>query len=188
VAHASQAGTDRRLPAAETRGDVVPGHVVELGELAAERSERAAALAARVFLEGDDHVAPGPQAVDTLDRGQHRLVGLADHGLGAVVDHGADQRLLVGEVVIDLRTAHPGLSPDLLQSGPSDALLQDEAGGSGHDPLPRLRALAGQSALGPPGAVVARHEFTIPVLDWTFQFLSGNSGSYNPFLRKEALP
>src|SRR2546430_11212564 len=49
------------------------------------------------------------QAVDAVDRGQHRLVGLADHGLGAVVDHGADQRLLVGEVVVDLRAAHPGL-------------------------------------------------------------------------------
>src|SRR5215475_1630566 len=168
VAHAVQAGTDRRLPAAEARGDVVPGHVVELGEFAAERSERAAALAARVFLDRDDRVPPGPQAVDSLDRGQHRLVGLADHGLGAVVNYGAHQRLLVGEVVVDLRAAHPGLGPDLLQGGAGDALLQDEVGSCRHDLLPRLRALAGQSAFRPPGAGVARHELTLPVLDCIF--------------------
>ena len=115
-------------------------------------------------------------------------MGLADHGLGAIVDHGADQRLLVGEVVVDLRAAHPGLGPDLLQGGAGDALLQDEAGSCRHDLLPRLRALAGQSAFGPPGAGVARHELTVPVLDWTFQFSSCNSGSYNPVFRKEALP
>ena len=48
VAHALQAGPDGCFPAAASCRDVVPGHVVQLGEFAAERSERAAALAARV--------------------------------------------------------------------------------------------------------------------------------------------
>src|SRR5207244_7619319 len=74
VTHAVQAGPDGCFPAAASCRDVVPGHVVELGEFAAERSERAASLAARVFLDGDDRVPPGPEAVDALDRGQHRLV------------------------------------------------------------------------------------------------------------------
>jgi Rhodopirellula transposase DDE domain/Helix-turn-helix of DDE superfamily endonuclease len=66
-----QASTDRRLPPAEARGDVVPGDVVELGEFAAERSERAAALAVETGLEiACCHFPPGTSKWNKVE---HRL-------------------------------------------------------------------------------------------------------------------
>ena len=89
----------------------------------------------------------------------------------AVVDYRA--QTLVGETHEPMLAAIEGIDglvPDVIQGGTGDALGQDEAGRGRHDPLPRLRALAGQSAVGPPGTGVARHEAILPILDCAFQF------------------
>ena len=59
VAQVLQACSDGFFPADASCGDVVSGDVIELGEFAAERSERAASLAAGVLGDGDDLVPPG---------------------------------------------------------------------------------------------------------------------------------
>ena len=60
-------------------------------------------------------------------------------------DHGVDQRLLVGEVVVELRARDPGRLLDVLDAGPGDAALEDQLRRRADDPLARLRALAGEA-------------------------------------------
>ena len=57
----------------------------------------------------------------------------------SVIDDRADQGLLVLEVVVHLRAAHPGRRPDVLQRRLGHAALEDELRRGRHDPLPGLR-------------------------------------------------
>ena len=78
IAHAAQASPDGSLSASASWRDVVPGNVVELGEFAAEQSERAAAMAVGVFLDGDDLVPPCPGGSRSLDRDQQHATMSAE--------------------------------------------------------------------------------------------------------------
>ena len=89
VAHALQAGPDGCFPAAAPCRDVVPGHVVKLGEPAARRSGRAASLAARSGVTrraaGSARVAPGglPQLEPAAGKGMHEAARVAGQGLAS---------------------------------------------------------------------------------------------------------
>jgi NAD(P)-dependent dehydrogenase (short-subunit alcohol dehydrogenase family) len=58
-------------------------------------------------LQIHQQIPPGPQRRQRVQPAQQRLLG-RQHLLGLMGDHCPDQRRLVGEVVVDLRGAHPG--------------------------------------------------------------------------------
>ena len=97
----------------------------------------------------DQEVPPCPQALQAVQRGQHRFLA-ADDGLGLVLDDRLNQGLLVLEVVIDLRAAHPGGRPDILDGRPGDAAVEHQLGRRRDNPLPGLLALRRQPARHPP--------------------------------------
>ena len=91
------------------------------------------------------HARPaGRQRVEVV---QMRALGVQDR-VRLVVDDRADQRLLVLEVVVHLRAAHPGRRPDVLQRRLGHAALEDELRRGRHDPLPGLAPPAGQPSFG----------------------------------------
>ena len=141
--HGPQPVADPGLPAAESAGHGHPRRVVDLGHLGAQGADRAAAAALKRALVLDQHVTPGPQAGHRVQVVEVGPLGLQDR-VGLVVDDGADQRLLVLEVVVHLRAAHPGGRPDVLQRGLGRAALEDELRRGRDDPLPGLAPAAGQ--------------------------------------------
>jgi hypothetical protein len=79
-----------------------------------------------------------------------RALGVQD-GVGLVVDDGADQGLLVLEVVIHLRAAHPGRRPDVLQRRLGHAALEDELRRGRDDPLTARSSTSTAAATRPSG-------------------------------------
>jgi hypothetical protein len=141
--HLPQADPDRVFPAPEASRDGGSGLRLGLGYLAAEGSDRAAALAVEVALVLDDEVAPGAEAVKGAEV---ELLLAGDDRAGLVVDHGPDEGELVVEVVIKLRAADVRGRPHVLDRRGRDAAIEDQPGGGVDDPLAGLPALTGQPA------------------------------------------
>ena len=72
---------------------------------------------------GDDHVAPGLEPSGAAEIG---LPLVADDGIRLVVDDRLNQLVLVGEVVVELRAAHLGRRPDVVEGGAGDAALVNQ--------------------------------------------------------------
>ncbi len=137
---AQTVGYDGR-PAVESGGDQRPGLGVHLGELAAERSERAAPLRLPARHQRDHHVPPG---AEPFEAAEVSLSLVAQDGVGLAVDDRLDELVLVGEVVVELRSADLRRRPHVIERGAGDAPLVDQLGGSVHDPRPGTRPLGGE--------------------------------------------
>jgi hypothetical protein len=96
----------------------------------------------------DQEVTPCPQAGHRVQVVQVVALSIKD-GVGLIVDDRAHQRLLVLEVVVDLRPADPGGRPDVLQGGFRHPVVEHQPRRRGDDPLPGLTPPLGQR---PPGA------------------------------------
>src|SRR5258705_12895297 len=96
---------------------------------------------------GQHKLAPGLESVDGAQLGMfcggNTRVSLA-------IDDRPDQRLLVREVVIELRVAHRGRGFDVLEGGRSHAAFMDQLGGGINDPD------TGPLPLGRQGSLLAR--------------------------------
>src|SRR5258705_1565912 len=96
---------------------------------------------------GQHKLAPGLESVDGAQLGMfcggNTRVSLA-------IDDRPDQRLLVREVVIELRVAHRGRGFDVLEGGRSHAAFMDQLGGGINDPD------TGPLPLGCQGSLLAR--------------------------------
>ena len=168
--HGPEPVADPGLPAAEAPGHGHAGGVVDLGHLGAQGADRAAAAAPERALVLDQEVTPGPQAGQRVEVVQVRALGVQDR-VGLVIDDRADQGLLVLEVVVHLRAAHPGRRPDVLQRGLGHAALEDELRRGRHDPLPGLAPPAGQPSFGhamkPSTNWIGQPSFRLPL--WVMQ-------------------
>src|SRR5439155_25541810 len=110
-------------------------------------------------LQFNDEVAPGSQGIEAVEPAQARLLGVKD-GLGGEADHRPHERLLVSEVVVELRAAHAGRRTYVFGGGAGHTLLEHELRRRGHDPVPGGLTLAGPPS-GPRGSVVASHHFRL---------------------------
>src|SRR5260370_24566525 len=72
--HAPEPGADALFPAREARGDLRAGLVVGLGELAAQRSDRAAAAAFELLLVLDQELPPCPHSLQSVHLCHHRFL------------------------------------------------------------------------------------------------------------------
>ena len=152
VAHAGQAGADRSLPPFEAVDEVRSRARVVVGELGRDRPDGAAANAVTLLLQVDEQVTPAierVEAVELVEDGSLR----GEDSVGLVSDHGPDQVVLVGEVVIQLRRADSRAELDVLDAGAGDAVGEDQFGGrlddarSGEGPFAVNFRVAGDALL-----------------------------------------
>jgi len=87
-----------------------------LEELAGEASEGAATLALDLTSAFDQEIAPCPEGFQTVEACEMRLLAFEECS-GLMCDDGADESLLVAEVVVELRGAYSGPVLDVLPAG-----------------------------------------------------------------------
>src|ERR1700728_711734 len=98
--HLPKAVPNGGFPTLEPVGDLGSGFRIGLGQFTSDRADWAAAAAVEFPLVLDHPVAPGAQAVQAAEI-ERLLPG--DDRVGLVLDHSANQRGLVIEVVVELR-------------------------------------------------------------------------------------
>ena len=141
--HAGEAVADRRLPSLEACGEVGSGVRVVVGEFGRDGSDRAAAGAVPLLLQVDQQVAPAFERGEAVELVEHRSLR-GQHAVGLVGDDGADEVVLVGEVVIHLRRADTGPPLDVLDAGAGDTVGEHQLGSGGDDARPGRQALGGE--------------------------------------------
>ena len=108
---------------------------------------------------------------------QMGALGVQDR-LGLVVDDRPDQRLLVLEIVVHLRAAHPGRRPDVLQRGLGHTPVEHQLRRGRDDPLPGVAAPARQPP--PVPRPVRAHSDTVSQTGLDNPIFCCHSGSHNP--------
>ncbi len=133
----SQPIADGGCPLIEPRRDERSGLGVTLGELTNERAKLAAPPSFGALRCGDHHVPPGFDSVHAAER-----VTLAIYdGLGLVIDDRLHEVVLVGKVVVHLRSADFRRRPDVFQCRARHSTLMDQGGGVLHYSCPGARSL-----------------------------------------------
>src|SRR5260221_4650139 len=176
--HPQETGHDAGLPAFERRREHHPGFGLYLGELGTERADRTAAAPVRVAGVLNHEVTPLPEAIEAAEVD---LLLRADGHVGLALDDCTDQRRLVFEVVVELRTAHVRTVAHFLDRRAGNALLIDQLRRSVDDPPARRGALARQPR---PIRARGRHgEKYTPKMAFTFHTGLWHNGIYVPLLR-----
>ena len=136
-----------------------------IGEFARERSQRAS-LALCGLIEPKDDVAPsleGRQRIQRLQMGPLRV----ENALGLSGDHVEHQRVLIREVVIELRFAHAARRHHVVEARLLHAMRIDQIGCGLDDTRPGRRASGGQRARF--RFLICGHENTLHQVDLTVQ-------------------
>ena len=142
--HRPDSLAERVLPVSEAAGDVLPGRWIGLGQLARQGADRATTPTLELALDRNRLVAPRAQGLDAVELAEQRFLGIED-GMALVVDYRMNERLLVGEVVVELRARHTGGALHVLDAGARHSSLEDQVRRRVDDPLSRLFALSGQA-------------------------------------------
>lgn len=108
---------------------------VVVGQLGRDRSDGAAADTVALLLQVDQQITPATKGVKAVEFAEERLLRGQD-AVGLVSDHGPDQLVLVGEVVIHLRRADTRLPLNVLDAGAGHAMGEHQLGGGGDDASP----------------------------------------------------
>src|SRR5580700_5264225 len=147
-------------PHRKAAGETLSRWLGLVGQLACQRPQRAAS-APGCPIEPDDGVAPRRQRGQRVQRPQVRLLGV-ENALGLSRDHLQHQRVLVCEVVIELRLAHAACGHHLVQARPVRAVFVEQIGGGVDDARPRRRSASGQGT--GCGVLACRHAGTVTLI------------------------
>src|SRR6202011_5228435 len=151
----SECIADGGCPLIEPCRDERSGLGVTLGELTTERAKWAAPLCFGELRCGDHHVPPGFDSV----RAAEHVPLVSDDGVGLVVDDRLNEVVLVGEVVVHLRTADFRRCLDVVQGGARDPALMDQGAGLLHYSCPGACSLGGEPR---PVTRLVDHSPTLP--------------------------
>ena len=132
--HYGQAIAQLGFPAVKAIGDCLTGFGVLLGELPGQRSDWTAATALALALVLDKRVEPAVKTFPGIEAVKQLALGVQDFVAGRG-DGGAYQRILIGEVVVELASAGGGVLPDVVKADGGDPTIGDQLRGGADDPF-----------------------------------------------------
>jgi hypothetical protein len=123
------------LPGQEAGCQKSPRALGAIGQLAGQRADGTTSDAAACAVQFDDYVSPILQSRERPDALQARRLK-ADHAVSLRLNHRAQERVLVSEVLIELGLACPACFQNLVQTRFRRAIDGDESNCSLDDARP----------------------------------------------------